>query len=146
MKYKFVQVFIFFHIIFFSLTNGQTIELLSDINPGSSSGWTNGAYVVGNINGKLVFVANDGVHGSELWITDGTAQGTQMIKDCNPGPGSSGAIGSIKFNGVLLLAFSDGMLGGELWQTDGTVNGTFLIKDIYAGQNQGISNFKKLFE
>jgi ELWxxDGT repeat protein len=33
----------------------------------------------------MYFAANNGVNGRELWITDGTASGTQMIFDINPG-------------------------------------------------------------
>ena len=31
----------------------------------------------------------DGVHGSEPWISDGTAAGTFMLGDLNPGPDDS---------------------------------------------------------
>src|SRR5262249_47291888 len=30
---------------------------------------------------RVFFVADDGVHGRELWASDGTADGTQMVKD-----------------------------------------------------------------
>jgi ELWxxDGT repeat protein len=35
------------------------------------------------------FAANDGESGSELWVTDGTAAGTQQVADLNRGAGSS---------------------------------------------------------
>jgi ELWxxDGT repeat protein len=38
---------------------------------------------------RLVFGANDGSTGRELWVTDGTTAGTTLLKDINPGPGSS---------------------------------------------------------
>src|SRR5690349_14430226 len=34
-----------------------------------------------NLNGTLLFTVNDGVHGRELWKSDGTAAGTAMVKD-----------------------------------------------------------------
>lgn len=41
--------------------------------------------------GRMYFVADDGVHGSEVWLTDCTPQGTVLAGDVNPivGSGSS---------------------------------------------------------
>ena len=38
-----------------------------------------------NVNGTLFFAADDGTNGKELWKSDGTAAGTVMVKDINPG-------------------------------------------------------------
>ncbi|MFP2899316.1 ELWxxDGT repeat protein, partial [Corallococcus sp. 4LFB] len=38
------------------------------------------------MGGRLYFAADDGVHGRELWSTDGTAQGTVLVQDLEPGP------------------------------------------------------------
>ena len=35
--------------------------------------------------GVIYFIANDGIHGSELWKTDGTTSGTVLASDINPG-------------------------------------------------------------
>ncbi len=37
-----------------------------------------------SINESIIFLANDGIHGRELWTTDGTPQGTHMVKDIHP--------------------------------------------------------------
>ena len=38
-----------------------------------------------NVNGTVFFVDSDGVHGIELWRTNGAAFGTSMVADINPG-------------------------------------------------------------
>ena len=35
------------------------------------------------------FSADDGVHGDELWVTDGNEAGTHLVKDINPGLGDA---------------------------------------------------------
>src|SRR6266699_5397261 len=54
----------------------------------------------------MLFAANDGMTGIELWKTDGTANGTSLVKDINLGgghsfPGGSGLFPSefVFFNG-----------------------------------------------
>lgn len=37
------------------------------------------------LGANLRFRADDGAGGPELWKTDGTAAGTQLVKDINPG-------------------------------------------------------------
>src|SRR5262249_25534352 len=55
--------------------------LVKDVNPGSTR--YDGTYLgeLTAVNGTLFFTANDGVHGQELWKSDGTAAGTVMVKD-----------------------------------------------------------------
>lgn len=57
-------------------------ELVADILPGSLGSRPDMLTVYGT---RLVFVATDGVHGRELWTSDGTAAGTQMVVDLHPG-------------------------------------------------------------
>ena len=38
------------------------------------------------MNGLLFFTAVDGVHGYELWESNGTGLGTSLVADINPGP------------------------------------------------------------
>jgi ELWxxDGT repeat protein len=46
------------------------------------------------INNIVYFGAFDGIHGMELWRSDGTNAGTYMVKDINPGQGYSGQLRS----------------------------------------------------
>jgi len=47
--------------------------------------------VLTNVNGTLFFVVNDGVHGYELWKSNGTEGGTVLVKEIYPAAGG-GAI------------------------------------------------------
>jgi ELWxxDGT repeat protein len=83
--------------------------------------------------GALFFVAYDDEHGGELWRTDGTAAGTVLVTDVNPGPESSGISGLLAAGGRLYFAADDGEHGVELWTSDGTAAGTRRLSDIAAG-------------
>ena len=37
-----------------------------------------------NVNGTLFFTAQDRIHGRELWVSDGTDEGTMPVKDIWP--------------------------------------------------------------
>jgi trimeric autotransporter adhesin len=82
---------------------------------------------------RVLFQADDGVRGAELWRSDGTADGTVRLKDVNPGPGSSfpGLLTSIQ--GVLFFSADDGTTGFEPWRSDGTRAGTRRIADVFDG-------------
>ena len=52
--------------------------MVKDITNGSGSSFPSQLTAVGN---TLYFSANDGTNGTELWKSDGTANGTMMVKD-----------------------------------------------------------------
>jgi large repetitive protein len=91
---------------------------------------------------RLYFTAEDGVHGLELWTTDGTAPGTMMIADINPGPGGSGLRDPAPFRETLLFQATDGRTGPEPWRTDGSAALTMQVADINSGP--GSSDPKEL--
>ena len=75
----------------------------------------------------LFFIADDGVHGSELWVTDGVAAPV-MVTDINPS-GSSEPRSLTAIGNVLWFNADDGTNGRELWRSDGTAGGTVLVAD-----------------
>ena len=77
-------------------------------------------YELTNVNGTLYFTANDGVHGWELWKSDGTEAGTVMVKDIRPGSDEYGVYDLTAVNGTLFFEANDGVHGWELWKSDGT--------------------------
>jgi ELWxxDGT repeat protein len=103
------------------------VALVADVNPGPADGI--GTCFV-SVGGKLIFGASDGVHGTELWTSDGTTVGTVLVKDINPGPAGSLVECLGIANGKLVFAADDGVHGPELWISDATAPGTTLVKDI----------------
>jgi ELWxxDGT repeat protein len=81
---------------------------------------------------RLFFAADDGVHGLELWGTDGTPGGTVMIKDIHP-TASSNPIGFTTLGDFTYFTANDGTHGNELWKTDGTAANTAMVMDINPG-------------
>jgi ELWxxDGT repeat protein len=99
---------------------------VADVNPnGGSNPGSLTAY-----NGQLYFAAEEGVHGRELWRTDGTAAGTSLVADINPQGASSSPSTLTVVGGTLYFAAYDGAQGGELWKTDGSTAGTTLVKAV----------------
>ncbi len=110
--------------------------LVKDINPGSlgSVGFSTQRTVVGNTL-TLFFTANDGVNGTELWKSDGTAAGTVLVRDIRAGYSSSSLENLTAVGSTLFFTVDDGVNGKELWKSDGTAAGTVLVKDIRAGSS-----------
>ena len=96
-------------------------QLVKDIYPGPGQGGPSSFALAGS---TVFFMAQDGVHGFELWKTDGTAAGTVLVKDILPGPESSfPQLIAFGDRVIFTTEYRDGVDGG-LWISDGTASGT----------------------
>lgn len=86
------------------------------------------------------FIANDGVHGRELWKTDGTVAGTVLVKDVFPGK-EAGLYGGLSTaGGLLYFNGEDPDHGVELWRSDGSEAGTHLVEDFVPGPDSSYAH------
>jgi ELWxxDGT repeat protein len=110
-----------------AVSNGTT-SIFTFSGPG-----TGGPANLTNVSGTLFFTAANQGYGRELWVSDGTHDGTRMVKDIYQGPGSSNPDHLTNVNGSLFFSADDGVHGRELWASDGTDTGTYLVADINSG-------------
>lgn len=138
---------IFFSIILFLLTishnieaqlalcNNFEVQLLRDINDIPTVHQLNNVSIVHN--GILYYTFDDGIHGQELWRSDRTEQGTEMIEDLHPGSSSSGIDELVLINDQLYFKADDGGANGcELYSMNLSVAHpeATLVKDIVPGE------------
>ena len=76
--------------------------------------------------------ASDGASGYELWRSDGSAEGTVLVKDIAAGSASSYPHELRVVAGRLLFGACDDA-GCELWTSDGTEAGTRRVADLRPG-------------
>ncbi len=122
-------------------------RMVKDIWPGSTGSMSTFGFMTPNSsNTGLLFCANDGTHGIELWGSDGTVKGTSLVSDINPPqPGATRDSNPRDFfvhNGISYFSADDGVSGRELWRSDGSVGGTYLVADIKPGPSgSGVRGF-----
>lgn len=93
--------------------------LLKDIEPALGMSSKPGDFLTDAWDGsRAFFAATTTSHGREMWVTDGTPGGTNMVFDVRPGPESSDPhdLAASLFN-VWFVAH-DGSNGSQIWNAD----------------------------
>jgi len=93
----------------------------------------------------IYFSADNGSTGRELWRSDGTNAGTQLIRDINT-VGGGGGMPTLSSNpadffqvgSTVYFTADNGINGTELWKTSGSAGGTVMVKDITVGSGSTI--------
>jgi ELWxxDGT repeat protein len=99
--------------------SGETLSDLLDSLPSPKPTFVK---VVKNTGSFLYFEAYEDIHGTELWVTNGTAIGTHLVNDANTIPSSSFPKFFNEFeNGVFFMA-NNGKDDFEPWHIDNTNN------------------------
>lgn len=125
-------------------TPGGT-TMVMDISPGPENGIVDRVlatsvrntwppFPAATLGNQIYFPANDGAHGKELWKSDGTAAGTQIVADLNPG--ASDGVTSDRpetYEGFVYFTAITPTHGQEPWKTDGTEAGTMLLTETAPG-------------
>ena len=81
-------------------------------------------------NNLLFMVGSTSAEGMELWRTDGTVTGTQIVKDILVGNANTSPFNLTDVNGVLYFEAGNGTGLYGLWKTNGTAAGTLLIQNM----------------
>jgi len=100
---------------------------VKDINPGPGNSSPSNIIAAHN---KIFFTATNAAGKEELWVSDGTADGTNLIKTAKAGSKFSNPSWG---NKTLLFSYDKPANGNELWKSDGTTEGTMLVANIYPG-------------
>lgn len=104
-------------------------SLVKDIAPANAASYP---WRFVEFQGKLYFSASDGSRfGGDLWSSDGTEDGTQLVKASSGSQYGFDPSELTPFNGSLFFRATSNLLrdGSELWKSDGTTDGTMLVKD-----------------
>ncbi len=85
---------------------------------------------------QIVFIADDGEHGEEMWRSNGTAAGTTMVQNIDPN-GSTYYEDYLQAGNSLFASVSASGLGVELWAIADVNTVTPHLPEIFRQVEQG---------
>jgi ELWxxDGT repeat protein len=124
-----------------SLCPAQSIELIKDLVPGSSS---SDVLEYQEANGTLFFTVashsiGSGLSSGQLWKTNGDSNSTVMIREfIHPDGQGKDLLALTSYKKKVYFIANDTTSGSELWTSDGTTAGTHVVKDIFPGPEGGL--------
>jgi len=122
------KVIYFIIVIFLPFFSVAQIEIVKDINNGVVPNSSSSPDQIIELNGAGLFAAVHPDYGMEIWTSDGTSEGTNLVKDINPN-GSSDPAKLTYWEGNAYFFAYDGEQR-NLWKTDGSNEGTVLVKEL----------------
>ncbi|MCB9880667.1 MAG: hypothetical protein H6832_13445 [Planctomycetes bacterium] len=99
--------------------NAQDARGTGDLAPGDFDAILPGPAIAALGRGsEAVFVADDGIHGQELWTSSGSAATTRLLVDAVPGAEGLQPRDFVQAGGLLFFVGDDGVTGPELYVLD----------------------------
>jgi ELWxxDGT repeat protein len=112
--------------------SGAPVTLLQDL--GSEEAPSYSRILESRPNGMVYFTTSRMSYGEELWSTNGTSEGTELIKNVTSNSTMLPPLADLPTEPVFYFSSFPGYSqNGTLWRSDGTVAGTLPIKRLVGG-------------
>ncbi|GGD69656.1 hypothetical protein GCM10011514_37200 [Emticicia aquatilis] len=95
--------------------------------------------ILGQTSNIIFFLAYDDIHGYEIWRTDGTQNGTFLLKDVNTEQASSSPKNIISAGNKIFFLARNEKTGVELWETDAITSATSLHHEFTIDSTQNFN-------
>ena len=114
----------------------QTPQRVLDINPGAPG---SSPFTLKVINNQMLFQAYEPAQGRQIWVSDGTAGGTHVLKTVVSPQFASGIFSPFFPYGDFVFFWARDGVQTTLWRTDASPGGTqalFTTSEYAAGQRR----------